>query len=709
MKQVLVRQGGIAVEEVPAPLCGFGRVLVKTAFSCLSPGTEMAQVKAAQMPLWKRALKQKEHVRRVLDSIKSDGLTATIAKVRGKLGGGIPTGYSVSGVVVAVGDGVEGFDVGDRVACAGAGLANHAEWVEVPMNLCVRVPQEVSLEDAATVTLGAIALQGVRRLQPTLGETFLVVGLGALGLLTTQFLRAQGCRVIGADPDPRRRAQAQGMGAFLTFDPLQEEGTVLVNMHTAGVGADGAVITASGPSDAIVAGAFQATRRKGRVVLVGDVGLALKRADLYAKELDFLISCSYGPGRYDADYEEAGLDYPLPYVRWTENRNMQAYLELLREGRVRVAPLVEGTFPIAQAEAAYASLQTADRPALVLLTYPEATAPDPRRVVTPQPKPPGEAGFRVGLLGAGNFAQGMHLPLLKSLGGPWSLAAVMNRTGATARTVAAQYGIPFATTDPAEVLRDPGVDWVLISTRHNTHAGLVLQALEAGKHVFVEKPLCLTGAELEAIQAFYGAPEGAKPMLFTGYNRRFAPIAESLRRSLARRSGPAMLVYRMNAGFLPKDHWTQGAEGGGRNLGEACHIYDLFVSLLGQLPTRVEAQGIGHGRGRWSPTDNFTATFTFPDGSLATLHYTALGSKAFPKEHLEGYWDDTVAVMTDWRELAFHGSKEKGVRHLQPEKGHKEEWQALARAHREGAWAIPLDQQFAAAAMALAVETQIRS
>jgi len=703
VKQVLIRQGGIAVEEVPEPLCGPGRVLVRVSHSCVSPGTELASVRNAQTPLWRRALRQKEQVRRVLAMVRGQGLRATLARVRGRLGGGAATGYSAAGVAVAVGEGAD-FNPGEPVACAGAGLANHAGFVEVPMNLCVRIPPGVDTAQAATVTLGAIALQGVRRARPALGETVLVAGLGALGLLTVQMLAANGCAVFGSDPDPARRELAMALGAAACFDPEAEDVAARLSLRTGGLGADATLITASGRGDGIVAEAFRATRRKGRVVLVGDVGLNLQRSDFYAKELDFLVSCSYGPGRYDPAYEEAGLDYPAPYVRWTENRNMQAYLELVRSGRVRLEPLVGGIFPVEQAARAYRRLQSAGRPALVLLAY--AGKEPVRRVETPAARRPGASGHRVALVGSGSFAQGVHLPILQRLGRPWSLHCVMNRSGASARSVAEQYGAAYATTELEQVLADPEVDWLLVCSRHDSHGDFVLRGLQAGKAVFVEKPLCLTAGGLQAIRDFYaGAPGG--PQLFTGYNRRFSPAAQALRSALAGRTSPLILDYRMNAGFVPGDSWLHGREGGGRNLGEACHVYDLFLALVGSPVVAVRAQGIGRGRGRYLHNDNFIATLRFQDGSLASLTYTALGSQGWPKEHLEAFWDDTVAVMEDYRSLAFHGVRRRGCASAQPEKGHLQEWQALARAVAEGRWAIPLDQQLASAAIALQVEAEL--
>ncbi|MHB1244453.1 MAG: bi-domain-containing oxidoreductase, partial [Gaiellaceae bacterium] len=501
MKQVLIRGGGVAVEDVPAPQASPRSLLVRVEHSCVSVGTELSSVRMSGLPLYKRALKQPHHAKRVLEIGRNEGFARTYKRVRGLLAAGLPTGYSAAGVVVEVGEEVEGFRAGDRVACAGAGIANHAELIDVPVNLAVRIPEGLGTDAASTVTLGAIALQGVRRVQPTLGETVAVVGLGILGQLAVQLLRASGSRVIGSDLDASRiekalaHGMAHGIGAGEDFPRCVHE-------LTDGFGADAVLITAATESDEVVRQAMQACRKKGRVVLVGDVGLHLQRADMYEKELDFLISTSYGPGRYDDVYELEGQDYPIGYVRWTENRNMEEYLRLLAEGRVSLDGLGQESFPVDEADAAFEALEAGQtKPLLVLLSYPERAEAPKRttRLRTLQPKP-GRIG--VALVGAGNFAHGHHVPNLTKLREHYELRAVMSRTGANAKAVAARAEAAYATTDLDDVLADSAIDLVLISTRHDTHAGLALRALEAGKSVFVEKPLALNAEELDAIAAF---------------------------------------------------------------------------------------------------------------------------------------------------------------------------------------------------------------
>jgi threonine dehydrogenase-like Zn-dependent dehydrogenase len=544
VKQLLVRSGKVFLKEVPAPLAGPKNVLVQVDRSCVSVGTEMAGIKMSGLPLYRRALKQPHHVKRVVQLMRDQGVARVYKQVMGKLDAGLPTGYSAAGTVIAVGSEVEGIAVGDRVACAGAGVANHAEVIDVPVNLCVPVPEALSFDLAATVTLGAIAMQGVRRAQPTLGETVVVVGLGILGQITAQLLSANGCRVIGTDVDPRRIAVAVENGMDIGINPKDGDLVERIIKLTDGVGADAVVITAASPPSDILAQSFQACRKKARVVIVGDVGLNMARSDIYAKELDVLISCSYGPGRYDPVYEEEGADYPLPYVRWTENRNMQEYLRLLAAGRVRLDNMLQEPFPIDQAEEAYGKLSgEGEKPLLVLLKYPPREGAMNRTLQVSAPAPV-DGRIKMALVGAGGFAQGMHLPNLQKLKDRFDLRTVVSRTGLSARGAAERFGIANAATDYQAVLDDPQIDLVLIATRHDLHAEMTLAALSAGKHVFVEKPLSMTEEGLEATEAFYAAnPKG--PLLMTGFNRRFSPAIVAAQEAMKNRTSPMIVNYRI--------------------------------------------------------------------------------------------------------------------------------------------------------------------
>lgn len=711
MKQVLIRQGAAVVEEVPPPQIEKGTVLVRVDHSCISIGTEMSGVRSSGAPLWKRALQKPEKVKKALHMLATEGVAYTRSVIQGQLEAGQPTGYSATGEVIAVGEGVADLQVGDRVACAGAQCAHHAELIRVPRNLAVKLPEELSYKLACTVTLGAIALQGVRRAQPTLGETFVVLGLGVLGQLTVQMLRANGCRVIGVDLDRTRIQQALELGMEIGVHPDDGDDIDQVVRLTDGIGADGVIITAATPSDAVVSTAFKMCRKKGRVVLVGDVGLNLNRGDFYQKEIDFFISTSYGPGRYDRNYEEEGLDYPVSYVRWTENRNMAEYLRLLADGKVCLETLIAKVYPVDKAPEAYESLKgEGQKPLMVLLSYPaREDVQVPRVVPGPMAKAAGEGLIRMAVVGAGGFARGMHLPNMQLLKDRYHIQAIVSRTGHNAVATARQFTANYSTTDYRQILEDPEVDAVLIATRHDLHAGMTLEALEAGKHVLVEKPLALTPEELKPIEKFYADYKGeSAPVLLTGYNRRFSTFARRARELVKGRSNPMIINYRMNAGYIPLDHWVHGPEGGGRNIGEACHIYDLFTYLTGARVVSVQAQAITPQTGHYRAADNFVATMTFEDGSLATLTYTALGSSEHPKERMEIYVDGKVLLLDDYLDLSVVGANTSSVNSRVQDKGQKDELIAFADLLKDGGeWPIELWEQMQVAQIAFEVEREI--
>jgi predicted dehydrogenase/threonine dehydrogenase-like Zn-dependent dehydrogenase len=706
VKQLLVRSGKVFLKEVPAPVVGPKNILVRVERSCVSVGTEMAGIKMSGLPLYRRALKQPHHVKRVIQLMRDQGVARIYNQVKGKLDAGLPTGYSAAGTVVAVGSEVDRIAVGERVACAGAGIANHAELIDVPVNLSVPIPEQLSFDAAATVTLGAIAMQGVRRAQPTLGETIVVVGLGILGQITAQLLGANGCRVIGTDVDSSRIATALENGLDIGINPKDGDLVERVIKLTDGHGADAVVVTAASASSGILAEAFQACRRKARVVIVGDVGLNMARADIYTKELDVLISCSYGPGRYDPVYEEEGADYPLPYVRWTENRNMGEYLRLLANGRVRLDNMIQEPFPIDQAEEAYGRLSgEGQKPLLVLLKYPprDRAANAVMQLSAPAPI---DGRIKVALLGAGGFAQAMHLPNLQTLQDRIDLRTIVSRTGLSARSAAERFGVATAATDYQTVLEDPHIDLVLIATRHHLHAEMTLAALKAGKHVFVEKPLSMTEEGLDAIESFYAKnPKG--PLLMTGFNRRFAPAIVAAQAAVKSRTSPMIVNYRMNAGYIASDHWVHGLHGGGRNIGEACHIYDLFNALTGSQPVDVHACTIVPASDHWRRDDNFVATIRYADGSICTLTYTSMGAKSFPKERADIFVDGKVIVLDDYKQLTITGGK-GGWKSLKIEKGQLEELKALCDAFKpQGQWPISLADQLSASRVSFAVERQL--
>src|SRR5690348_818820 len=672
MKQALVKAGAVMVQEVPAPQVSPKNVLVRVRHSCVSVGTELAGLNNSGLPLYRRALKQREHAKRIFGMMRDQGVKRTLDRVLETLNAGLPIGYSAAGEVIETGSEVNAFAIGDLVACAGGGIANHAEFIDVPVNLCCRIPADLTTDLASTVTLGAI-----------------------------------GCRVIGIDIDADRITVALRNGMDFGINPTLEPSVDQIHRFTDGFGADAVIITAASSSNAIVSEAMQACRKKGRVVVVGDVGLDLKRSDFYKKELDFLISCSYGPGRYDPSYEEDGQDYPLPYVRWTENRNMEAYLRLLAAGQIHIPNLGIRKYLIDEAPQAYQALRNGqERSLVVILEYPERESA-PVRTLPLKARTKEHGKIRVGLVGAGNFAATIHLPNLARLKSEFALHAVLSRTGANARAIADQFGAAYATTDFEQVLADPDVDLVMIATRHDLHGSMVLNSLRAGKDVFVEKPLTLDPADLDQLRVFYRS-EKNPPLLMTGYNRRFSPAMQRIREILQDRVAPMIVNYRMNAGYLPPDHWVHSPEGGGRNLGEACHIYDLFNFLTGSSVRAIQATSIAPMGKQYFKNDNFVATISYEDGSVCTLTYTALGSKSHPKESMEIFCDGKVLSMIDYKSLTIAGSKQRGWKSLTQQKGHVEEMEALAHALRNQAeWPTSLDHQIEAARIAFEVERQI--
>lgn len=710
MKQVLVRKGRVMVEDLPAPLVGMGNVLVEVAYSLISTGTEVEGVRRSGESLVRKAVQHPEQVKKLLGILAERGIKKTLALVEGKLGAGLPVGYSCAGIVVQVGDGVEGIRPGDRVACAGAGKASHAEVVLVPNNLVVKVPEGCSLEDAASVALGAIAMQGVRRANPSLGETVAVIGLGLLGQLTVQLLKAAGSRTVGLDLQGKRVELARELGLDWGFVSSEVDPQKEILHLTGGRGVDATIITAAAPgNDAIIQLATEITRKKGKVVVVGDVGLGLRRSPFYEKELDVLISTSYGPGRYDEAYEEKGIDYPYAYVRWTEKRNMEEYLRLLAEGKVNFSRLVGGIYPIEQAPEAYQSLQQGgERPLAVLLDYhlnETDTGQKLRTKVGTAPASKARTGpIKVAVLGAGNFAKAVHLPNLQRLSSLYTIRAIVSATGVHAKEAAKQFEATYCTTDYREVLADE-IDMVVICTRHNLHARMAVEAARAGKAIFLEKPMALNRAELDELVDVL--KETGVPFT-VGFNRRFSPAAIRAKELLKHRTNPLIVVYRVNAGYIPLDNWVHGEEGGGRIIGEACHMFDLFNYFTGAKVESVDVSAISPASEHVSSRDNFVATLKYTDGSVCTLIYTALGPPEVAKEYIEIYCDGKTLVIDDFRELRVYGSKARGWKGSQ-DKGHLRELEEFGHfVCNGGACPIPLDELVGATEISFLVDREVR-
>lgn len=709
MKQLLVKKGKIIVEQVPMPVVDPNHILVKVAYSCISPGTEMTTVKGSGEPLYKRLIKKPEYLKKVYDLIKEKGLVHAKNMLRGKVEAAYPIGYSASGIVVAVGQNVTGFLPGDKVACAGAGHANHAEFIDVPVNLVVKLSDAIDLAEASTVTLGAIALQGVRRANPTIGERIVVFGLGILGQLTVQLLKNNGCAVIGIDIDQHRINIALKNGMDIGINAIENESIERVLKHTDNIGADAVIITAAASGDSIIDQAMKMCRKKGRVVLVGSVSLAFSREDFYKKEIDFLISTSYGPGRYDDTYEEEGIDYPFAYVRWTENRNMEEYLRLLQQKRILISDHVNGNFTVNDAPEVYENLvQGKLKDMLIILAYPFANEQPKEETTFQIPGSYSQSGIiNVAVIGAGGFAQSTHLPNLNQLSSDFSIHTILNRKGSNAVTVAKQFGAKNATTNYREVLNDEEVGLVLICTRHDLHANMTIEALRSGKHVFVEKPLAMNEEELREIEAFYHSNVAIKPLLMTGFNRRFSDAAIKMKKIIERSTTPLIINYRMNAGFIPPEFWVHGIEGGGRNIGEACHIYDLFNFLTGHRCELVVATAIDPAGKQWNRNDNFVAVLKYENGSICTLTYTSMGEKSVPKETCDLYFDGQIIQMNNFKEFIHYGAKGKKTT-ICNSKGHLEELEVLRNALTKNMqWPISLEDQLSATRISFEVENQI--
>ena len=710
MKTILqnYRKGDLTVMEVPPPALAPGGVLVRNAVSLVSAGTERLMVEFARKGLLGKARARPDLVRQVLSKARRDGVISTLETIRTRLDIPVPLGYSSAGTVIAVGEGVDRFQPGDRVACAGAGYASHAEIAFIPANLAAKLPEGVDFESAAFTTLGAIALQGLRLAELELGETVAVIGLGLLGILTVQLARASGCQVIGMDPNPERCRLAKQFGIDEALPDAAGFASSCRRL-TDNYGADKVIVTASTKTSEPLALAGEVARDRATVVAVGATGMEIPRETYFKKELTFRISRSYGPGRYDPEYEKKGRDYPIGYVRWTENRNMQAFLQQVGAGQVDLAPLITHRFPIEEALKAYALITgKTDEPYLgILLTYPPAPAQEeeliagrPASPVSRRPDRPyaaPDALLGIGFLGAGQFAVSTLIPALKK-SPRVRLVGVCTQTGVSAQTIKNKFGFHYATTVEQEVITDPDIDVVVIATRHNLHCRQVIASLEAGKHVFVEKPLCLNREELEKISKTYtevcGGGNSLKPVLQVGYNRRFSPMAHELKAFFQGVREPLLIHYRVNAGYIPPDHWVHDPqEGGGRIIGEVCHFVDFLIFLAGSLPKQVGAVALPN-QGRYRD-DNVAVTLTFANGSVGVITYAANGDKAFPKERVEVFGGGATAVLDNFRrlEMVKDGRRRVSRSLFRQDKGFSSEWAAFLQAVRDPNAPTPLTFQ----------------
>jgi len=669
------------VIQVPDPIAKPGHVVIANAFSVISAGTEKMAMDLSKKSLLGKAKERPDQVRRVLEKWRNEGFFNTLAQVQEKLDEPMTMGYSSAGVALACGAGVQEFKPGIRVASNGP----HAGVVCVSKHLCAEIPESVSFEQAAFTVLGAIALQGIRLAKLELGGTAFVIGLGLIGQLAVALLKAQGCHVIGTDLDASKCELALKMGADDARPEINAEDIMKL---TRGLGADAVLITASTKSDQPVELAGEAVRKKGRVVAVGAVGLNLPRRPYYFKEAEFVVSCSYGPGRYDPEYEERSHDYPASYVRWTEQRNMQAVLDLMASGKLDVSPLISHRFKIEDAESAYDLIEKGKEPYLgILLEYPSFKESTPSRQTELRHVKKSVNGTGISVIGAGNFARMTLLPTLKKSGN-LRLRTICSAGGLSAVHTGEKLGFEVATSDEEEVFRDPQTDAVFIVTRHSQHAGQVIKALQAGKHVFTEKPLCITLEELKDVESVYSSlsTQNSSLILMVGFNRRFSPAARSLKEFFSSVKQPLTVSIRFNAGAIPADHWTQDEEsGGGRIIGEACHAIDLATYLTGSLPARVFAESIGGGNAPSIKDDQCFITLGHSNGSVSNVAYWAGGDKAFPKERVEVAGGGRIAVIEDFREVVTCANGKMKKIHLgRQNKGHREEIEAFADALIKG-------------------------
>lgn len=680
MKQIIqdLKNGDTILEEVPVPAIKGGYVLIRSTRSLVSQGTERMLIEFGKAGWISKARQQPERVKMVLNKIKTDGLKPTIDTVVNKLSQPIPLGYSNAGVVIGIGKGVSGLSIGDRVVSNGP----HAEVVSVPQNLVAKIPDNVSDEEAAFTVIGAIGLQGIRLAAPTFGETVVVVGLGLIGQMTAQLLKANGCKVIGLDYDEDKLALAARKG-IIAANPGINDPVKLVNSLTTDTGADAVIITASNKNNDIIAQAANMSRKRGRIVLVGVIGLELNRADFYEKELSFQVSCSYGPGRYDPAYEQKGHDYPIGFVRWTEKRNFEAILEAISVKQLDVSSLISERIPLQNYAQAYSNMSATKRIATII-EYAEATQ---QNTITYKQKDLSAQKGIIGIIGAGNFTSAVILPTLKR--NNEQVKTIASANGLSAAILAKKFGISKASSDLNVILDDPDIDTVFITTRHAQHADMSIEALKAAKHVFVEKPLALTHEELDAIIDTW---KQSNTTLTVGFNRRFAPLAQKMKKLIGNVHAPMNIIATMNAGAIPANSWVHDmASGGGRILGEACHFIDLCSYFTGSKVKAVCMNAIGTQPEE--NTDNASILLQYEDGSNAVINYFSNGSKAYDKERIEMYSMERTLVMENWRKLTGYGFNGFSSSSSRQDKGHTEQFVRLMKSIKAGnAPIIPFDE-----------------
>jgi len=710
MLQVIVRKGKIAAEQIPAPSVSEGNVLIKVINSCVSIGTEIKTLESSGKSSIRKSIDSPEKIRKFFLKLRENGFSAVYSKVKQlkkrdkfRNEAGSALGYSISGVVVAVGDGVSNFHPGDQVAAAGAGKANHAEFVVVPKNLVVKKPVDISFEDASTVAIGSIALQGIRRAKIQVGEYCVVFGIGIIGLITLQILRNIGIKVIAIDIYDERLEVANEYGAELTINPNTEDPVDKVISYTGDYGADVVIFTASTSDSEPLSNALKMIRRKGRLVLLGVAGDRIKREDIYYNEIDFLISTSYGPGRYDELYEEKGYDYPYGYVRWTENRNMAEYLRLISCKTVSFSEIKKSIYFISKIENAFNDLKNKQSKLNLVIvefgtgefTLKKEELKSSQKFSILTTKNVKNEKIKTAIAGIGGFALSTHLPNLSKLQDKYQLHAVMNKTGQKAKYVSDKYNAKYVTTNYEDLLNDDEIDLIMICTNHATHADMALNALNAGKNVFLEKPLAINDEELKRYKEFYSNGSiKSKPILMVGFNRRFSPYIRDIKKFTDKRINPLFMHYRINAGRPPLTHWLYCE--GGRIIGEVCHIIDLAGCIIESEVQAVYCDSITPKNEYYLQDDNKVINLKYEDGSLCIIEYFAMGNKELPKEYMEIHFDGKSIILDDYKSLKGYGISLKEIKTSKSEKGLKEELIALYNSLKENnsKWPISLKSMF---------------
>lgn len=706
MKQVFVNKGKVITKTVPIKQVDAGCVKVTTSYSCISMGTELSSVASSGKSILDRIKENPDIIKRGFKMIKEKGIGGTKSALDNSVDTWIPLGYSASGIVTEVGEGVTGFYPGDRVACAGGNYATHSEEMIVPKNLVAKLPDSVSLRDASSVAIGCIAMQGIRRADVRLGEVVVVIGLGLIGQLTVQMLNSAGARVIATDVNQERISEAKSLGLLRVVNSVSENVTDIVDSLTDGHGADSVIITAATHSAMPLKQAFNCCRKRGRVVLVGVVDLNIDRDDIYQKELEFYMSTSYGPGRYDSKYEEDGVDYPYHWVRFTENRNMQDYLRLIDEKKVNLDYMFAEDVDVNDASAVYKALAEGQhRPLMQCFKYSEEKDEAEKTEITLHNEFNKSDKIKVAVCGVGGFAKMFHLPNLSKID-DYEVYSIMTRNGGNAAKVAGDYRAVKATTDFKKVLNDSNVDVVVITTRHNLHFQYVIDALRAGKTVFVEKPLCMNFEELATIEETLKTTKGG---LMVGYNRRFSPHARKIKSYLKNRVNPMIINYIMNAGYIAPDVWVHGKVGGGRIIGEGCHIIDLFNYFTDELPVSIFVEAISPKTNNVGKIDNCVITVKYDGGSVATLTYCANGSSKYPKEFCQIFCDNNTYVLNDYKETQIFATKRETYTTKVVNKGHYDELVEFAKAIRSGRrFLIPLESLLATSRITFIADEELR-